>query len=154
MMIVGHYHGTFAILFLPPAGTLGSFLRVLSMPRPSIYFMLVRLDHGRLDHGRFASLIIIRQADEFFAQLKSWDFTDTVDVSSPAIATMQTGAFLDTVAGVFSVSHDRPFTYIIPDGVSRADWLADKEAKARDPRFTVEERDGELVCCMTVPLRG
>lgn len=119
------------------------------MPRPSLYFMLVRLEHGR-----FASLTIIRQADEFFAQLKSWDFTDTVDASSPEIATMQTGAFLDTVAGVFTVSHDRPFTYIIPDGVSRADWLADKEAKARDLRFTVEKRDWELVCCMTVPLRG
>ena len=153
-MIVGHYHGTFAFLFLPPAGTLGSFLRVLSMPRPSIYFMLVRLDDDRLDHARFASLIVIRQAHEFFAQLKSWDFTETADAFSRAFAPMQTGAFLDTVAGVFSVSRDRPFTYIIPDGVSRADWLADKEAKARDPRFTVEERDGELVCCMTVPLRG
>lgn len=123
------------------------------MPRPSIYFMLVRLDDGRFDHGRLASLTVIRQADEFFAQLKSWDFTETVDVSSPAIATMQTGAFLDTVAGVFSVSRNRPFTYIIPDGVSRADWLADREAKARDPRFSVEERDGELVYCMTGPLK-
>jgi hypothetical protein len=118
------------------------------MPRPSIDFMLVRLVDGE-----FASLTIIRQPGEFFAQLKSWDFTETAEVSSPAIATMQTGAFLDMIAGVFSVSRNLPFTYMIPYNVSRADWLADREATARDPRFTVEERDGELVYGMSVPTR-
>ncbi|MNF11110.1 hypothetical protein D3C80_2122460 [compost metagenome] len=65
---------------------------------------------------------------------------------------MSTGAFLDTVAYVFSVSRDRPFTYIIPDGMSRADWLDAMEEKVHDPRFGLIERDGELSHCMTVPV--
>lgn len=114
--------------------------------RSPIYFMLVRLDDGDL-----ASLTIIREPTQFFAQLRSYGFTEHSGASSPALAEMSTGAFLDTVAGVFSVSRDRPFTYIVPDGMSRADWLDAMEEKAHDPRFGLVERDGEISHCMLVP---
>lgn len=113
------------------------------MPRSPIYFMLVRLADGNL-----ASLTIIREPRQFFAQLRSYGFTDHSGASSPALAKMQTGAFLDTVAAVFSVSRERPFTYILPDGVTRADWLAAMEEKAHDPRFSLVQRDGEISYCM------
>lgn len=116
--------------------------------RDPIYFMLVRLHSGDL-----ASLTIIREPTEFFAQLRSYGFTEHASASSPALTEMQTGAFLDAVAGVFSVSRDRPFAFLIPDGMSRADWLCAMEEKARDPRFTLRERDGEFSYCMTVPLK-
>ncbi|WP_223564964.1 hypothetical protein [Agrobacterium tumefaciens] len=116
--------------------------------RSPIYFMLVRLDDGDL-----ASLTIIREPTQFFAQLRSYGFTEHSDASSLALAEMSTGAFLDTVAGVFSVSRDRPFTYFVPDGMSRADWLAAMEEKAHDPRFSLQERDGEFSYCVTVPLK-
>lgn len=117
------------------------------MPRPPIYFMLVRLADGDL-----ASLTIIREPPEFFAQLRSYGFTEHASTSSPELVEMQTGAFLDTVAGVFSirVPQNRPFTYVIPDGMSRADWLATMEEQAHDPRFSLRERDGEFSYCMTV----
>jgi hypothetical protein len=108
--------------------------------------MLVRLADGDL-----ASLTIIRKPDEFSAQLRSYGFSESAGASSPIFADMQTATFFDTVAGVFSVSRDRPFTYIVPDGLNRADWLVSMETKAHDPRFTVVERDGELVHCMIVP---
>lgn len=116
--------------------------------RSPIYFMLVRLDDGDL-----ASLTIIREPTQFFAQLRSYGFTEHSGASSPALAEMSTGAFLDTVAGVFSVSRDRPFIYIVPDGMSRADWLASMEEKARDPRLSLRQRDGEFSYCVTVPLK-
>lgn len=118
------------------------------MPRSPIYFTLVRLPDGDL-----ASLTIIREPTEFFAQLRSYGFTGHTGASSPALADIQTGAFLDMVAGVFSFSRDRPFTYIVPDGMSCADWLSAMEEKARDPRFSLRERDGEFSYCMTVPLK-
>ncbi|AQS62615.2 hypothetical protein AGRHK599_LOCUS258 [Rhizobium rhizogenes] len=115
--------------------------------RSPIYFMLIRLDDGDL-----ASLTIIRKPTQFFAQLRSYRFTEHAGASSPALAEMETGAFLDTVAGITSVSCDRPFTYIVPDGIGRADWLAAMEEKARDPRFGLMERDGEISYSMTVPV--
>ena len=115
--------------------------------RSPIYFMIVRLDDGDP-----ASLTVMREPTAFFAQLRSYGFTEHASASSPSLVGMQTGAFLDTVAGVFSVSRDRPFTYIVPDGVSRADWLAAMEEKAHDPRFGLVERDGEISHCMIVPL--
>lgn len=117
------------------------------MPRPTLYFMLVRLADGDL-----ASLTIIREPTAFFAQLRSYGFTEHASASSPARAEMRAGDFLDTVADVFSVSRDRPFSYIAPDGMSRADWLAAMEEKARDPRFGLTARDGEISHCMIVPL--
>ncbi|MDL2410628.1 hypothetical protein PY650_34690 [Rhizobium calliandrae] len=117
------------------------------MPRSPLYFTLVRLDDGDP-----ASLTVIREPTQFFAQLRSYGFTEHASASSPTLAGMQTGAFLDTVAGVFSISRDRPFTYIIPDEMSRADWLAAMKEKARDPRFGLMERDGEISYCMTVPV--
>lgn len=114
--------------------------------RTPIYFTLVRLAGGD-----FASLTIIREPTQFFAQLRSYGFTEHVSASSPALAEMQTGAFLDTVAGVCSVSLNRPFTFIIPDGRSRVDWLTAMEEKARDPRFGLMERDGEISHRMIVP---
>ncbi|WP_114363627.1 hypothetical protein [Ciceribacter lividus] len=109
--------------------------------------MLVRLDDGDL-----ASLTVIREPTQFFAQLRSYGFTEHASASSPALTEMQTGAFLDTVASVFSIFRDRPFAYIIADGMSRADWLAAMEEKAHDPRFGLMERDGEISYCMTVPV--
>lgn len=119
----------------------------MTQPRTPLYFTLVRLDDGDL-----ASLTIIREQTKFFAQLRSYGFTEYAGASSAALPEMPTGAFLDTVAGVFSVSRDRPFTYIIPDGMSRADWLAAIEEKARDPRFGLMEHDGEFSHCMIVPV--
>ncbi len=118
------------------------------MPRPPIYFMLVRLDDGAP-----ASLTIIRKPTQFFAQLRSYGFTEHSGASSPALADMSTGAFLDIVAGIFSVSRDGSFSYIVPDGVSRADWLAAMEEKAHDPRFGLMECDGEISHCMIEPLK-
>lgn len=40
-----------------------------------------------------------------------------------------------------------------PDGMSRADWLAAMEEKARDPRFGLMERDAEISHYMIVPLK-
>lgn len=117
------------------------------MPRSPVYFMLVRLADGDL-----ASLTVIREPTEFFAQLRSYGFTEHAGASSSALPEMPTGAFLDTVAGVFSVSRDRSFTYIVPDGMSRADWLAAMEEKAHDPRFGLMERGGEISHCMIVPM--
>ncbi|HEV7245983.1 MAG TPA: hypothetical protein VGN93_03210 [Shinella sp.] len=114
--------------------------------RNPTYFTLVRLDDGDL-----ASLTIIREPTQFFAQLRSYGFTEHASASSPALAKMQTAAFLDTVAGVCSVSLDRPFTFIIPGGISRAEWLTAMEEKAHDPRFGLMERDGEISHCMIVP---
>ncbi|MGV1758889.1 hypothetical protein ACQZ6F_19040 [Rhizobium sp. A22-96] len=118
------------------------------MPRSPIYFMLVRLENGDL-----ASLTIIREPAGFFAQLRSYGFTEHAGASSPALTEMETGAFLDTVAFVFSVSRDRPFTFFIPDGASREEWLSAMEEKAHDPRFGLMERDDEISYCVTVPLR-
>lgn len=115
--------------------------------RSPIHFMLVRLDDGNL-----ASLTIIREPTEVFAQLRSYGFTEHAGASARALAEMPTGAFLDTVAYVFSVSRDRPFTYIVPDGMSRVDWLAAMEEKAHDPRFGLTARDGEISHGMIVPL--
>ncbi len=84
------------------------------MLRSPIYFTLVRLENGDL-----ASLTIIREPTEFFAQLRSYGFMEHAGASSPALTEMKTGAFLDTVAVVFSVSRDRPFTFFIPDRASR-----------------------------------
>jgi hypothetical protein len=114
--------------------------------RNPIYFTLVRLYDGDL-----ASLTIIREPTEFLAQLRSYGFTEHSGASSPALADMSTGEFLDAVAGCFSVSRDQPFTYIIPGGMSRADWLAAMEEKAHDQRFGLMERDGEISYCMIVP---
>lgn len=50
--------------------------------------------------------------------------------------------FISRAEGVFSVSRDRSFTYIVPDGNSRVDWLAAMEDKAHDPRFGFTARDG------------
>ncbi|MQX78107.1 hypothetical protein [Sinorhizobium medicae] len=116
------------------------------MPRSPIYFTLVRLADGDL-----ASLTVIREPTESFAQLRSYGFRDHAGASSPALTEMRTGTFLDTVAGVFSISRDRPFMYIVPNGMSRADWLAAMETKAHDPRFGIMERDGEFSYCMIVP---
>ncbi|CAM3540287.1 hypothetical protein G6L26_008585 [Agrobacterium radiobacter] len=116
------------------------------MPRPPLYFTLVRLADGDL-----ASPTVIRKPTEFFAQLRSYGFTEHSGAASPKLAEMQTGAFLDTVAGVFSVSRDRPFTYIIPEGMPRAEWLAAMEEKAHDPRFFLRERDGEFSYCTIIP---
>ncbi|MBY5826324.1 hypothetical protein [Rhizobium leguminosarum] len=113
-----------------------------------IYFTLVRLDSGDL-----ASLTIIREPTEFFVQLRSYGFTEHTGAASWLLAEMGTGAFLDVVSTVCSIFLDRPFTYIIPDGVTRADWLMEMEVKARDPRFSLKERDGEFAYCMTVPVR-
>lgn len=118
----------------------------MTHPRTPIYFTLVRLDDGDM-----ASLTIIREPTQFFAQLRSYGFTEHASASSPALAAMQTGAFLDTVAGVCSVSLDRPFTFVISDGISRADWLTAMEEKARDLRFGLMERDGEIAHGMIVP---
>lgn len=81
------------------------------MPRPPIYFMLVRLNDGAP-----ASLTIKREPTQFFAQLRSYGFMEHSCASSPALADMSTGAFLDIVAGVLSVSRDRSFSYIVPTG--------------------------------------
>ncbi len=116
--------------------------------RSPLYFTLVRLADGDL-----ASLTIIREPTEFFAQLRSYGFTEHSGASSPALADMSTGAFLDAVSGVFSVSRDRSFSYIVPDGMNRAEWLAAMEEKARDPRFGLTERGGEISYCMIVPLK-
>lgn len=116
------------------------------MPRSPIYFMLVRLADGDL-----ASLTIVRKPAEFSAQLRSYGFSESAEASSPIFADMKTATFLDIFAGVFSVSRNRPFSYIVPDGLNRADWLVTRETKAHDPRFTVVERDGELVHRMIVP---
>lgn len=116
--------------------------------RNPIYFMLVRLADGDL-----ASLTVIREPTEFFAQLRSYGFTEHASASTPALMNMQTGAFLDAVAGVFSVLRNRAFTFLIPDGESRAAWLAAMEEKAHDPRFSLQERDGEFSYCMIVPLK-
>ncbi len=117
------------------------------MPRSPVYFMLVRLADGDL-----ASLTVIREPTEFFAQLRSYGFTEHSGASSSALAEMSTGAFLDAVAGVFSVSRDRSFTYIAPDGMSRADWLAAMEEKAHEPRLGLMECGGEISHCMIVPM--
>lgn len=116
--------------------------------RSPIYFMLVRLENGDL-----ASLTIIREPTAFSAQLASFGFTEHASASSPLLKDMQTGAFLDTVADVFSVRvpQNRPFIYMVPDGMNRAHWLAAMEEKARDPRFGLVERDGEISHCMIVP---
>lgn len=115
--------------------------------RSPLYFTLVRLADGDL-----ASLTIIREPTEFFAQLRSYDFTEHSGASSPSLAEMRTGAFLDTVAGVFSVSRNRPFSYIIPDGMCPVEWLAKMEEQAHDPRFSLMERGGEISYSMTIPV--
>lgn len=116
------------------------------MSRFPIYYMLVRLADGDL-----ASLTVIRKPTEFFAQLRSYGFRDHAGASSPALTDMRTGTFLDTVAGIFSASRNRSFMYIVPDEMSRSDWLAAMEVKAHDPRFGLMERDGEFSYCMVVP---
>lgn len=116
--------------------------------RDPIYFTLVKLSDGAL-----ASLTIIRQPHEFFAQLTSYGFVESVGASSPALENMATSAFLKTVSGVFGVSRDRSYTYEIPEGTTWADWLTDLEKRAHDPRFIVVERDGALAYSMIVPTR-
>ena len=69
------------------------------MPRPPIYFTLDRLNSGNL-----ASLTSIREPTEFFAKFRFYGFTEHTGTSSPALAEMEAGTFLDTVGGAFSVS--------------------------------------------------
>lgn len=118
MTVVGHYSYSFCF---PPAGfggTLGSFLRVLSMPQTDYQSLPLIIQDLILDH-----------------QIRNLDAT-----------------FISRAEGVFSVSRDRSFTYIVPDGNSRVDWLAAMEDKAHDPRFGFTARDGEISHCMIVPL--
>lgn len=108
--------------------------------RARIYFTLVRLADGDL-----ASLTVIREQQEFYAQLRSYGFEEFAGASSLALEAMSTGAFLKAVEGVFSVSRGRPYTYLPPDGMNWPDWYDGMEERARDPRFAVVERDGAMV---------
>lgn len=100
------------------------------MRRDRIYFLLVKLPDGIL-----ASLTVIREPHRFIAQLQSFDFKDYVKSSytTDELDDMTTDRFLEEVATMIRRGAGKTYTYSIPSGMTRTDWLMGVEERANDP---------------------
>lgn len=108
--------------------------------KPRLYFMLVELSTGEK-----ASLLIMKFADSFGAQLTGHDnFLRQISAKSrnPDFATCDLAELLMYVDEGFKRVHGITLTLLIPEAMPPDEWAADVEKRAADPRYIVFERPG------------